>query len=111
MAAPMASPVALWPSPLVVVVATYDGRVSDAPWLVNSSAVSYVVYQRRDPSAPNYVPNVGMEAGVFLRFIFQFYDALPERVAFIQEHPEMHNRAWLEWVQCVLPGSQWAASK
>ena len=97
-----------WPSPLVVVVATYDGRVSDAPWLVNTSAVTYVVYQRHNPSAANYVPNIGMEAGVFLRFIHDNYDALPERTAFLQEHPEMHNRAWYEWMRCLRPTSDYA---
>lgn len=94
-----------WQSPLVVVVASYDGIVSDAPWLVNSSAVTYVVYQRTKPDEPNYVPNIGYEAGVYLRFVLDHYDDLPDQTAFIQEQPEMHNRAWLEWLNCLLPTS------
>ena len=49
------------------------------------------------------MPNVGYEAGVYLRFVMDHYDDLPEQMAFIQDQPEMHNRQWLEWIQCLLP--------
>ena len=97
-----------WRSPIVVVIASYDGIVSNAPWLVNSTLITYVIYQRTKPWKPNYVPNIGYEAGVYLRFVLDHYDDLPSQVAFVQEHPEMHNRAWLEWVQCVLPSQAYA---
>ena len=93
---------------MVVVVATYDGVVSNAPWLVNSTRLTYVIYQRTNPSKANFVPNVGFEAGVYLRFILDNYDDLPAHSVYIQDQPEMHNRAWLEWTRCLLPGTPYA---
>jgi len=46
-------------TPIVVVIASFDGIVSNAPWLVNTSTLTFVVYQRTDPSTPNFVPNIG----------------------------------------------------
>ena len=97
--------VSCWPTPTVIVVASYDGVVSNAPWLLNTTTLTFVVYQRKYPQQPNYVPNIGFEGGVFLRFVVDNYDDLPERTAFVQEQSEMHNRAWLEWAQCLLPSA------
>jgi hypothetical protein len=60
------------------------------------------VYQRVDASKPNYSPNYGYEGGVYLRFIVEHYDDLPDHMAFIQADLPPHGE-WLGWVRCVKP--------
>ena len=103
----MAASSSRWKTPLVVVVASYDGICSNAPWLVNTTQVTFVVYQRKFPRRPNYVPNIGFEGGVYIRFVLDNYDDLPNQTAFVQEQAEMHNRAWLEWTSCLLPNASY----
>jgi hypothetical protein len=85
---------ASWPTPLVVVPAVYDEW--DAPagseqsaipdWAAPSATDAYAVsslYQRRDEDGENFVPNRAYETGVFLKFVIDHYDDLPEVTAFV----------------------------
>jgi hypothetical protein len=42
------------------------------------------MYQRRHPEMPGYVPNHGYEGGVYLKFIVDYYDNLPDVAVFLQ---------------------------
>ena len=88
------SEVSAWRTNLVLVVATVKGRLSPRAlhtWARNTSSSTTIVYQRLDPSSPNYSPNIAFEAGVHIQFIFDYYDNLPNQTAFLQDHPDRHN--------------------
>ena len=44
---------------------------------------SVYLYQRLDPSKPNFVKNRGTEGGVFLRYIVDHYDSFPDVAIFV----------------------------
>ena len=113
---------ASWPSRLVFVMSTLNGQPS-APtrgspyqrafhdpvrWWHNTSNATFVMYQRSDPSVPNYSPNYGFEAGVIVQFIVEHYAALPDVTIFVQDRPEHHNPHWLAWAQCLKPNVSYA---
>ena len=79
-------PPPVWGGPTVVVVAHWN---EDLTWLRSGgfAELPRVLYQRKDPNAPYYSPNFGFEAGVFLQFIVEHYDALPEQVVVLQGDP------------------------
>lgn len=57
------------------------------PAWANQSSDGYRVhplYQRTDPKADLYVPNHGYELGVYLRYIVDHYDKLPNVIVFTQ---------------------------
>ena len=73
-------------------VASHSGLVLvPAMWVHSYPASAWhtefdtCAYQRHDPSAPAYVPNLSYEAGIYLRYIVDHYDRLPELIVFIQE--------------------------
>ena len=92
-----------WPTPLVVVPAVFDEwdtpvitsgspketktKTSAVPdWAAPGEQSAYSVselYQRRDEDAPGFVPNRAYETGVFLKFVVDHYDDLPEVTAFV----------------------------
>ena len=75
-----------WPKPIVIVPAVWhewDG--GRPPWATDSSLPWTVfVYQRHDPAAPLFAPNFGYEGAIYLRFIVDHYDTLPNFTAFVQ---------------------------
>ena len=89
-----------WRAPVAVVVAHYDewDALPEMPvWANNSKdprefpdaprARGYTVapmYQRRRPENPGYVPNHGYEGGVYLKFVVDHYDNLPDVTVFMQ---------------------------
>ena len=93
-------PSAPWRAPVALVIAHYDewDDLDEMPvWANNSkdprvhpdapTARGYTVapmYQRRRPEAPGYVPNHGYEGGVYLRFVLDHYDNLPDVAVFVQ---------------------------
>ena len=93
-------PSAPWRAPVALVVAHYDewDDLDEMPvWANNSKdpryhpdaplARGYTVapmYQRRRPESPGYVPNHGYEGGVYLRFVLDHYDNLPDVAVFVQ---------------------------
>ena len=93
-------PSAPWRAPVALVVAHYDewDDLDEMPvWANNSkdprvhpdapTARGYTVapmYQRRRPESPGYVPNHGYEGGVYLRFVLDHYDNLPDVAVFVQ---------------------------
>ena len=90
-----------WPATPVVVPAVYDEYDHTIPpWLLRWPVW---IYQRRDPNLPLFCPNFGNEGGVYLQFIVDFYDNLPEKVVFIQARPEEHDDRWENIVRCMKP--------
>lgn len=86
-----------WPSKLVVVPAVYNewdmpegATVPDVvpawarPTYGKNKYTIGPLYQRRFESKPNFVPNHSYETGVFLKFIIDNYDQLPDVTAFVQ---------------------------
>ena len=77
-----------WAKPIVVVPAVYDEwRRGRPPWACPDVSQNYMVcplYQRLDRAAARYVPNHGYEAGVYLRFVLDYYERLPELIVFLQ---------------------------
>lgn len=116
-------PVNPWTTRIVVVIATFAGKPT-APtqgrlharrslhdpqhWWHNTSNLTFVVYQRLNPSQPNYSPNHGFEGGVVVQFIVDNFWALPEITVFMQDRPEQHNPHWLAWTQCLRPNMSYA---
>ena len=93
-------PSAPWRAPVALAIAHYDewDDLDEMPvWANNSkdprvhpdapTARGYTVapmYQRRRPESPGYVPNHGYEGGVYLRFVLDHYDNLPDVAVFVQ---------------------------
>ena len=89
-----------WTTQVAVVVAHYDewDSLAEMPVWANNSVdpsldenaplcAGYTVapiYQRRHPDAPNFVPNHGYEGGVYLKFVVDHYDNLPDVAIFLQ---------------------------
>jgi hypothetical protein len=76
--------------------------------LSNNSSRSYHVhlYQRIDPNstAPYdwpYCANVHEEAGVYLKFIYDYYNDLPDKMLFIQGDVHVHSPHPIETAQCI----------
>ncbi|CAF1126520.1 unnamed protein product [Adineta ricciae] len=74
----------------------------------SSSSQSYRVhlYQRIDPNstAPYnwpYCQNVHEEAGVYLKFIYDYYHDLPDRMLFIQGNPTRYTQYPIEKALCI----------
>ena len=97
-AARAASPVdGAWPSKLVVVPAVFDewdvpegaSVESSVPAWARPDPVKdpYVVsdlYQRRFEAAPGFVPNRASETAVYLKFVVDHYENLPDVTAFVR---------------------------
>ena len=97
-----------WKTPVVVVPAAYNEFVSDTPgWLLElltSPKRSLYLYQRIEgPERPHYAHNVGFESGIYLRFVVDHYDDLPEVLVGVHGVPDAHNPYWREWVACLRP--------
>jgi len=99
------NPPVVWEGPTVLVVAHWN---EDLAWLQSApySSMPRVVYQRHDPAAPYFSPNFGFEAGIYLQFIVEHYDSLPEQVVFLQGGPASHidMRYLGETLQCLRAG-------
>ena len=52
---------------------------------------SFVLYQRIDPTDAFYSPNKGDEAGIYLQYIVEHYDSLPDWSIFVQARPWEHH--------------------
>lgn len=82
----------------VIVPAVYKEWVSSGPpeWVTNQTLhkeYKYHVfsYQKLNESEPNFIStNQGTESGVYLRFIVDHYDSLPDIVLFIHGNPFDH---------------------
>jgi hypothetical protein len=77
-------------------------------WLTNEATKTKYgyetfLYQRTDPSAPNYVRNRGTEGSVYLRYIIDHYDSFPDYAIFVHAFPEGHSPDWLELISCLQP--------
>jgi hypothetical protein len=89
-----------WTSGKVVVPCVYreweGGQVPD--WAREPyDDFSVYQYQRTDPNAARYVPNQSTESGVYLRFIIDHYDDLPDVTIFVHARPHEENKYWLSW--------------
>jgi hypothetical protein len=102
-----------WKTPVVVVPATYNEFVALTPgWmleLLTSPKRSLYLYQRFEPGRLHFAHNVGFESGIYLRFVVDHYDDLPEVVVFVQGGPESHNFEWRQWVGCLRPNMSYTS--
>jgi hypothetical protein len=96
-----------WRTPVVVVPSAYDELTADTPGyllhLLDSPRASLYMYQRLEPDSARYAHNVGYETGLYLRFVVDHYDDLPEVVVMVHGIPDAHNPDWLRWVGCLRP--------
>src|SRR5262249_38282983 len=76
--------------------------------LFNNTPQSYYVhlYQRIDPTSTPpydwpYCHNVHEEPGVYLKFIYDYYYDLPDKMLFIHGDPYAHSPHPIEIAQCV----------
>lgn len=112
-----------WATRVVVVIASFNGTLTGpekrrgpafrslhhpSKWHHNTSNVTFVVYQRTNPQAPNYSPNYGFEAGVIVQFVVEHYEALPDITVFMQDMPWQHNPHWMAWIECLRPNMTYA---
>jgi len=68
----------------LVVVASYHQNLD---WICEISNIPHIVYTRDKPSNKyNLTPNNGYEASVYLKFIIDYYDRLPNSTAFVHGH-------------------------
>ncbi|GAQ82832.1 hypothetical protein KFL_001260020 [Klebsormidium nitens] len=94
-------PATVWNSSIVIVPALYGEWNNGWPaWTQNRTLYTY---QRTDPSAPRYCQNTGYEAGVFLKFIVDFYEDLPDQTVFLHADPFAHNADIERWIDCLSP--------
>ncbi|CAF1499009.1 unnamed protein product [Adineta steineri] len=71
-----------------------------------SRSYDIYLYQRIDPNCnPPYTwpysPNMHEEAGVYLKFIYDFYYDLPDKMLFIHAKPTQHSLQPIEASQCI----------
>ncbi|CAF1423538.1 unnamed protein product [Adineta ricciae] len=85
------------------------------PWLIDgldlfkknhSRPYDIYLYQRIDSSsrAPfnwPYCQNVHEETGVYLKFIYDFYHDLPDKMLFVHGEPERHSVSPIQAAQCI----------
>ena len=72
------------------------------------------LYQRIDPYSMTpydwpYCSNLHEEAGVYLKFIHDYYYDLPKKMLFIHGNPFVHNSLPIAAAQCVRNGVQYAS--
>jgi hypothetical protein len=66
---------------------------------------SVFLYQKHDPSKPNFIKNRGTEGGVYLKYIVDHYDNFPDVAIFVHGHPEHHQPDFLEYIGCIQPNA------
>jgi hypothetical protein len=64
------------------------------------------LYQRIDPNSKPpynwpYCKNVHEEAGVYLKFIYDYYHDLPDKMLFVHAKPKQHSFHPIEAAQCI----------
>ena len=73
---------------VAIVIAELDEFHAGVPhWAEPNVAQAYCVappYQRKDPEVPNFVPQRGLEGGVYLKFVVDYYDNLPDVTVFMR---------------------------
>lgn len=93
----------------VLVPSIYHEFINGYPdWISNPEILkkynySVFLYQKMNSSEPNYVKNRGTEGGVYLRYIVDHYDNLPDVMMFTHAHPQDHQPDWIHFLDCVQP--------
>jgi hypothetical protein len=80
---------------LVVIICHYKEKLD---W-VNELKHKYIVYNKNENNRKKYdfdLPNVGFDTIVYLTYIIDFYDNLPDFVCFSQDNPFYHCPNFLE---------------
>jgi hypothetical protein len=109
-------PTAQWNTSTDLIIVTSHYR-EDLNWLKNSPyPVIVCTKEGADPSALSIepkckLPNKGREASAYLKFIIEFYDTLPQRVAFIHGHETAwhQNTNILEMIERVRKDLQYVS--
>lgn len=70
-----------------IVVSRYNKNVDFVYRINNNQNINVMVYDKENPSNPYNVPvNKGNEASVYLKYIIDYYDVLPEFTFFIHDN-------------------------
>jgi hypothetical protein len=81
----------------------YPAWISD-PDILARYNYSVFLYQKLDPSKPNYIEhNRGTEGAVYIRYIIDHYDYFPDVAVFVHARPQEHQLHWLDVVGCIAP--------
>ena len=103
-----------WVSAKVVVPATYNEWRDGPPlWIADHSIseeynFSVFLYQKLNHTQPNFISfNRGSESGVYLKFIVDHYDDLPDITIFVHALPQHHSHHWLSLVKCINPDADY----
>ena len=80
---------------LVVIICHYKENLD---W-INNLKYKYMIYNKNENNKNKYdfdLPNVGFDTIVYLTYIIDFYDELPDFVCFSQDNPFFHCPNFLE---------------
>lgn len=66
---------------VIIIPAVY--REWDDGWPDWTQGREIFLYQRTNASAPNFAPNYGLEGGVYLKYLVDHYDDLPDIMVFV----------------------------
>ena len=98
----------------VIIPSIFKEYLTGLPsWLTDEAlktqyGYSTFMYQKIHPNESNYIGmNRGTEAGVYLRYIVDHYDNLPDVMIFVHAHPEHHQTHWLEMIGCINPNASY----
>jgi hypothetical protein len=96
----------------VIVPAVFHEWDGGAPeWMTNQTLkdlfnYSTFLYQKTDPSAPNYIGfNRGCENGAYYRYIVDHYHNFPDVAVFVHAKPYEHQPHWLDMIKCISPNA------
>lgn len=70
----------------VIFLAAYNEDLVWAQRAVEQIGVQFVVYQSKDITAPNFVPNVGSEACKYAKIFTDYYGTFPQNAIFLHAH-------------------------
>eukprot|EP01041_Mallomonas_annulata_P007693 gene7693-15745_t len=105
-----------WKSSKVIIPAVFNEWDDGIPFWANSPITekrfgyTTFVYQKKDPNKANYIPyNRGTEGGVYLKFIVDHYNNLPDIMVFVQANPLDHSPFFLKLVRCISPNATYSS--
>ena len=82
----------------------------DASFRRNHGDYETFLYQKVDPSGPNYLAsNRGCENAAYFKFIIDHYDNFPDIAIFIHAWPFEHNPDLFNYVKCIRPNATYSS--
>eukprot|EP01038_Epipyxis_sp_PR26KG_P015876 gene15876-21526_t len=96
----------IYPSKVIIPAVYKEWEENKPDWFANPAIqkeynFTTFLYQKLNPDKPNYVNNQGTEGGVYLKYIVDHYDSLPDVMIFVHAKPEDHQPHWLKMIGCI----------